>query len=80
MKVLLHSQIYRQTQRPPPFLSDEHGRCLIWNQLNNLRTPLDELYVYDPGLADHFSRVSRALENADSRADSSEIRTEGTMT
>jgi tetratricopeptide (TPR) repeat protein len=55
----------------------EQGRCLIWNQLNNLRTPLDDLHAHDPALADHFSKVSSALENAGSRAESSSIRGEG---
>jgi tetratricopeptide (TPR) repeat protein len=28
----------------------EQGRCLIWNQLNNLRTPLDILFVHNSAL------------------------------
>ena len=55
----------------------EQGRCLIWNQLNNLRTPLDDLHAHDPALADHFSQVSSALEKAGSRTESSSIRGEG---
>ncbi|KAF8159777.1 TPR-like protein [Crassisporium funariophilum] len=48
----------------------EQGRCLVWNQLNNLRTPLDELRVHDAGLANELLRVSRALESAGSKGGS----------
>ena len=44
----------------------EQGRCLIWSQLNNLRTPLDTLFAHDPEIAGDMLRVSRALENAGS--------------
>ncbi|KAF8163839.1 CHAT domain-containing protein [Crassisporium funariophilum] len=47
----------------------EHGRCLVWNQLNNLRTPLNELRAYNRALADRILEVSSALENAGSRSD-----------
>jgi tetratricopeptide (TPR) repeat protein len=40
----------------------ERGRCLVWSQLNSLRTPLDELRVVDPDLANRFLRVSKELE------------------
>ncbi|PPQ69273.1 hypothetical protein CVT25_005930 [Psilocybe cyanescens] len=42
----------------------EQGRCLVWNQLNNLRTPLDHLSSEDSKLADDLSRVARELEAA----------------
>ncbi|KAF8901389.1 CHAT domain-containing protein [Gymnopilus junonius] len=45
----------------------EEGRCLVWNQLNNLRTPMDALRAEDPVLADGLVRVSTALEFAGSR-------------
>ena len=47
----------------------EQGRCLIWSQLNNLRSPLDTLFVNDPEIAQEMLKVSRALENAGSRGD-----------
>ena len=47
----------------------EEGRCLIWSQLNNLRSPLDTLFACDPEIANDMLRVSRALENAGSRKD-----------
>ena len=47
----------------------EEGRCLIWSQLNNLRTPLDALFAYDPEIASDMLKVSTALENAGSRGD-----------
>ncbi|KAJ3543663.1 hypothetical protein NMY22_g3061 [Coprinellus aureogranulatus] len=44
----------------------EQGRCLVWNQLNNLRTPLDTLRLQDQQLADRITKVSAKLENAGS--------------
>ncbi|RXW24349.1 hypothetical protein EST38_g1542 [Candolleomyces aberdarensis] len=41
----------------------EQGRCLVWNQLNSLRTPLEG----HPELSERFRRVSKALEKAGSR-------------
>ena len=40
----------------------EQGRCVIWGQINNLRTPVDVLRAKHPGLADDIVRVSSALE------------------
>ena len=45
----------------------EQGRCLIWNQLNNLRSPLDLLSAHNEEIASDMLRVSRALENAGSQ-------------
>ncbi|KAJ3543667.1 hypothetical protein NMY22_g3058 [Coprinellus aureogranulatus] len=44
----------------------EQGRCLVWNQLNNLRTPVDSLHVHDRQLAVRVMEVSKQLENAGS--------------
>ena len=57
----------------------EQGRCLVWSQLNNLRTPLDALFAHDPEIASDMLEVSRALEIAGSRADLVE-RSEGEAT
>ena len=54
----------------------EQGRCLVWNQLNNLHTPLDDLASFDHDLADDLSRVSQALENAGLRNESVPIGTD----
>ena len=35
------------------------GRCIVWNQINQLRTPVDELRAHDEDLADSFSAVAR---------------------
>jgi hypothetical protein len=40
------------------------GRCIVWNQINQLRTPVDELRSRHPALAGRLSRLSRDLENA----------------
>jgi hypothetical protein len=45
----------------------EASRCLVWGQLNNLRTPLDELRDNDEGLADRFAMVSATLEKSGNR-------------
>ncbi|KAG2011630.1 hypothetical protein CC2G_011723 [Coprinopsis cinerea AmutBmut pab1-1] len=45
----------------------EQGRCLVWNQINQLRTPVDDLRAHDPDLAERFSKVARALEESGSR-------------
>jgi tetratricopeptide (TPR) repeat protein len=47
----------------------EHGRCLVWNQLNDLRTPLDALRKHNPALADHFYDISRRLEHSGHRSE-----------
>lgn len=47
----------------------EQGRCLVWNQLNSLRTPVDDLRAHDQNLAEKLLAVSRALENAGSRVE-----------
>jgi len=48
----------------------EQGRCLVWSQLNQLRTPLDQLRVHDEHLAQRFSDISGALEASGSRSGS----------
>ncbi|KAF6744592.1 CHAT domain-containing protein [Ephemerocybe angulata] len=51
----------------------EQGRCLVWSQLNNLRTPLDDLQACDATLARRISEVSSRLEVAGTSRDSSNI-------
>ena len=46
------------------------GRCIVWNQITQLRTPVDKLRVHNQSLADRFSAVSMELENAGSRSES----------
>ncbi|KAF6755177.1 CHAT domain-containing protein [Ephemerocybe angulata] len=48
----------------------EQGRCLVWNQLNNLRTPLTELQEQDADLAERVLHVSKSLEKAGMRDES----------
>ncbi|PPQ72771.1 hypothetical protein CVT26_003150 [Gymnopilus dilepis] len=45
----------------------EQGRCLVWRQLNDLRTPVDNLRIVNPALANEIIRVSKALENEGAR-------------
>ncbi|TFK23785.1 hypothetical protein FA15DRAFT_670164 [Coprinopsis marcescibilis] len=54
----------------------EQGRCLVWTQLNRLRTPLDDLRVSHPDLAHRVLDISKALESAGSRAGQSSTDTE----
>ncbi|KAF6765443.1 TPR-like protein [Ephemerocybe angulata] len=44
----------------------EQGRCLVWNQLNTLRTPLDDLHAHDTTLAQRIMAVSQQLQNSGS--------------
>ena len=55
------------------------GRCIIWNQINQLRTPVDELRAHDRALADRFSAVSMELEVAGSRSESRTISSETSL-
>ncbi|KDR69226.1 hypothetical protein GALMADRAFT_104178 [Galerina marginata CBS 339.88] len=58
----------------------EQGRCLVWNQLNSLRTPIDALRAEYPDLANDIVRVSRALESAGLRFEGGEDLTEDSHT
>ena len=40
----------------------EQGRCLVWSQINQLRSPLDRLRAHDEDLAQRFSNISGTLE------------------
>ncbi|KAF6747631.1 CHAT domain-containing protein, partial [Ephemerocybe angulata] len=44
----------------------DQGRCLVWGQLTNLRTPLDDLRSHDPALAQVVIQVSTQLDRAGS--------------
>ncbi|KAF6759271.1 CHAT domain-containing protein, partial [Ephemerocybe angulata] len=44
----------------------EQGRCLVWNQINNLRTPLDDLRLHDSKLAQAIGDIAKQLETAGS--------------
>ncbi|KIM35964.1 hypothetical protein M413DRAFT_20666 [Hebeloma cylindrosporum] len=46
----------------------EQGRCLVWNQFNQLRAPVNDLCVRSPSLADHFMKVTNALESYGTRS------------
>ena len=58
----------------------EQGRCLVWNQINYLRTPADNLHAYDPTLADRFLRVAHELEVSGSRREQHATFVEGAIT
>ncbi|KAF6759104.1 CHAT domain-containing protein [Ephemerocybe angulata] len=40
----------------------EQGRCLVWSQLNHLRTPLDDLRLHDAELAERIADTAKQLE------------------
>jgi tetratricopeptide (TPR) repeat protein len=48
----------------------EQGRCLVWNQLNQLRTPMDNLHIRSSSLADRFVKIASALESCGNRSSS----------
>ncbi|KIM40791.1 hypothetical protein M413DRAFT_412983 [Hebeloma cylindrosporum] len=56
----------------------EQGRCLVWNQFNQLRIPIDNLRVRSSSLADRFIKIARALESHGTR--SSSITSNSTLT
>jgi hypothetical protein len=45
----------------------EQGRSIVWGQLLNLRTPVDDLRAVNPNLANDLVWTSRALEKASTR-------------
>ncbi|TFK18594.1 hypothetical protein FA15DRAFT_249760 [Coprinopsis marcescibilis] len=45
----------------------EHGRCLVWSQISQLRTPLQDLSLKHSDLARRLLETSTALERAGSR-------------
>jgi hypothetical protein len=44
----------------------EQGRCLVWSQQDQLRTPLDKLRTHSTTLAERVRDISRQLESAGS--------------
>jgi hypothetical protein len=56
----------------------ERVRGLVWSQLSSLRTPLDELRLHNPAIADRLEFLSRTLENAGGRLFPLEERLSGT--
>jgi hypothetical protein len=40
----------------------EQGRSIVWNQILQLRTPVDELRIINPDLADRLVKVSRLID------------------
>ncbi|KAF8992444.1 CHAT domain-containing protein [Cyathus striatus] len=57
----------------------EQGRSILWGQLNQLRTPLDQLREVNPEIAESIEKVSRALRHAGLRDAGTEIFGAGTI-
>lgn len=51
----------------------EQGRCLVWSQLNHLRTPLDDLRFRDAELAERVADTAKQLEWAGASRTSSHL-------
>ncbi|KAJ7259062.1 CHAT domain-containing protein [Mycena rebaudengoi] len=51
----------------------DQGRSVIWGQLLNLRTPVDQLWERDPGLADQLVSLSTLLETTGTRSNGPDI-------
>ncbi|KAH6880965.1 CHAT domain-containing protein [Coprinopsis sp. MPI-PUGE-AT-0042] len=51
----------------------EQGRCVVWSQLSNLRTPIDNLRLHNSQLAQSVADVSKQLETAGSSRGQSHI-------
>ncbi|QRV93571.1 CHAT domain protein [Ceratobasidium sp. AG-Ba] len=45
----------------------EEGRCLVWNQLLQLRTPLEELALINNSLSERLCQIGTELEKASSQ-------------
>ncbi|KJA14886.1 hypothetical protein HYPSUDRAFT_1070996, partial [Hypholoma sublateritium FD-334 SS-4] len=46
----------------------ENGRCLVWNQLNQLRAPIENLKIHHQSMAHEFIQVASALESYGTRS------------
>ncbi|KAL5634393.1 hypothetical protein ACGC1H_002452 [Rhizoctonia solani] len=46
----------------------EHGRCVVWNQVLMLRSPLDQLQLVDPELGSRLQTVAAQLHSASSES------------
>ncbi|CUA68295.1 DNA mismatch repair protein MSH3 [Rhizoctonia solani] len=51
----------------------EQGRSIVWNQMLQLRSPLDDLRAHYPELASKFEQVARQLHSASSQTLASSI-------
>ncbi|KAH9485860.1 Protein wos2 [Psilocybe cubensis] len=51
----------------------EQGRCLVWNQIDKLRAPLDQLRNKDPVLADRFMLVAKTLDTLGPRSETNNM-------
>ncbi|PVF92184.1 TPR-like protein [Serendipita vermifera] len=56
----------------------EQGRSIVWTQILQLRTPVDQLREVDPGLADQLLRVSQSLDRGSQPAGLSDRETSST--
>ena len=54
----------------------EQGRCLVWNQIQQLRSPVKNLCIHSPSLADHFLYIANELETFGSRQTKSIVSSE----
>ncbi|KAF9009685.1 CHAT domain-containing protein [Cyathus striatus] len=51
----------------------EQGRSIVWNQVNNFRSPLDDLRKVNPALGTELEKIAIALEEASMRTNSSDL-------
>ncbi|KAG8683328.1 hypothetical protein FRC11_013694, partial [Ceratobasidium sp. 423] len=58
----------------------EHARCVVWNQILKLRSPLDELESSHPDLAVRLRNVAKQLNDASTESRESRARSSGFMT
>lgn len=57
-------EVQRRRSEPPPHLEllIALHRCDVWDQLTNLRTPVDDLRAYNSDLAGRIVEVSKRLQ------------------
>ncbi|CAE6536381.1 unnamed protein product [Rhizoctonia solani] len=58
----------------------EHARCVVWNQILRLRSPLDELGSAHPDLATRLRDIAKRLNDASSESRESRASSSGLMT
>jgi hypothetical protein len=72
------STLIADGELPKALESLERIRGFVWNQLNSLRTPMDDLRSCNPAIADRLKFLSQRLEIAGRRVFSLEERLSGT--
>ncbi|CAE6464102.1 unnamed protein product [Rhizoctonia solani] len=58
----------------------EHARCVVWNQILMLRSPLDHLHSSHPNIATRLQAVTNQLDHVDSETQTVQTTPSGSIT